>query len=244
MIEIRHENMKETKAIKNAYDTIYDDSGIELKDSFYIWISKFFSINENIRFIDIASGFGKLTKIISNKTNMAFGIDFSESAVKQASKKFPMCYWQIGDGESLPFASDSFDVITNIGSIEHYQNPGRGIEEISRILKKSGIACIMLPNTFSLLGNVKNVLLKGDVFDDGQPLQRYNTKRGWERLLINHGLLSVKVLKYERIFPRTLDDTYWYLTHPIKFLHVLIGYFIPMNLINCFVYICVKKENN
>jgi SAM-dependent methyltransferase len=243
MIEIRHQNMEKTEDTKLAYDSIYSQEGIQLKDSFYLWIISLLPLNSEKIFLDVSCGYGKLVYFASKKTNKVLGIDFSISAIKKAKSLYPELNWEIGDGEKLPFKSSSIDIVTNIGSIEHFQNPDKGIREIKRVLKKNGIACIFLPNGFSLLGNIKYVMFNGDVFDDGQPLQRYNTKLGWKKLLEKNGLKPIKVLPYERSWPRTTKDIIWYFTHPIKMAHMLLGYFIPSNLINCFVYLCVKIDN-
>lgn len=243
MIEIRHQDMNKTIDTKLAYDSIYSQEGIQLKDSFYIWIISLLPINNEKIFLDVSCGYGKLVNYASKKTNKVFGIDFSSSAIKKAKDTYPDLNWKIADGEKLPFKSNSVDIITNIGSLEHFQNPDKGIEEISRVLRKDGLACIFLPNGFSLLGNIKYVMFNGDVFDDGQPLQRYNTNLGWKKLLQDNGLEPIKVLPYERPWPKTIKDTIWYFLHPIKMIHMLLGYLIPLNLINCFVYLCVKIDN-
>ena len=134
------------------------------------------------------------------------GVDFSGNAVKSARSSYPDGIWMIGDGEHLPLASSCYDFITHIGSLEHYQNPEAGMNEISRLLKPEGVACILVPNAFSLLGNILYVLKKGDVFDDGQPLQRYNTAKGWEHLLEKNGLKAFRYHKFEQEWPRTWKD--------------------------------------
>jgi len=243
MIEIRHENMVKTINTKEAYDEIYASSGIQLKDSFYLWILNLLKISSNTNFLDVSCGYGRLVHFVNRKTKKVFGIDFSETAVKIAASLYPPIEFNLGDGEFLPYKSNTFDIVTNIGSIEHFQNPGKGIQEISRILKYDGLACILVPNGYSLLGNIKHVMMKGDIFDDGQPLQRYNTKNGWKRLLEQNGLIPIKVIAYERPFPRTWRDFIWYLYHPFKLTHMLVGYLIPKNLTNCFVYLCEKYHN-
>jgi SAM-dependent methyltransferase len=132
--------------------------------------------------------------------------------------------------------------VTNIGSVEHYFQPEAAIREMSWVLKPGGKACILLPNGFSLFGNVKYVWQVGDVFDDGQPLQRYNTRLGWHNLLAENGLEPFKTVKYEREWPCTPADYLWYLRRPMKILKLLITPFIPVNLANSIVYLCRPTE--
>ena len=37
MIEIRHSNMHDTEDTRAAYNQLYQDTGILLRDSFYLW---------------------------------------------------------------------------------------------------------------------------------------------------------------------------------------------------------------
>jgi len=129
-----------------------------------------------------------------------------------------------------------------LGSLEHYLHPDEGVREISRVLKKDGLACILLPNLFGLLGNVKHVWETGNIFDDGQPIARYATRNEWSVLLERNGLVPHRVLRYEREFPRTLSDLAWFLRHPSKILRLIVMFLIPLNLANNFVFLCVRAN--
>jgi len=53
----------------------------------------------------------------------------------------------IGNAWDLPFESDSFDVVLAIQSLEHIEKLSESVEEISRVLKKGGVAFISVPHT-------------------------------------------------------------------------------------------------
>jgi SAM-dependent methyltransferase len=236
MIEIR-----KTDKTKIAYDMLYNEKGIRQRDSFYIWIVNLIKPNRGKRLLDISCGEGKLIQIAQNEGLFSIGIDFSESAIKKGSKEIPLAKWAVADAEHLPFPDNSFDYITNIGSLEHYENPYRGASEIARVLHPGGCAVILLPNTYSLFGNIMYALYTGDVFDDGQPLQRYNTLIGWKNILEENGLSVQKMFKYEIERPRTLKDLLWIIRHPQKIIRLFISLVLPTSLANCFVYICTKQ---
>jgi ubiquinone/menaquinone biosynthesis C-methylase UbiE len=171
----------------------------------------------------------------------AYGIDFAISGVRQGQNDSPQSGWIVGDGEALPLADNSIDYITHIGSLEHYLNPLAGAKEIHRTLKQDGRACILLPNAYGLLGNILHVWRFGEIFDDGQPLQRYATRQTWETLLNKAGLKIIKIIGYGEIEPpRDLQNLGWYLSHPRKILRFLFTRFIPLNLSNHFVFICTR----
>jgi len=239
MLEIRHPNMSTTTSTQEAYNQIYRKSGILLRDSFYLWIIHILKPRTGSRLLDISCGQGKLVILAKEQGISTIGMDFSEAALMKGRDDSPESCWVVSDGERLPLPIESIDYVTHIGSLEHYVNPEAGMKEIARILKPEGVACILLPNSYGLFGNIKHVWQTGDIYDDGQPLQRYNTQRGWYNLLLKNGLKPVKVLKYEREWPRTWVDLVWYLLRPLKIARLFIAFFIPLNLANCLVYLCL-----
>ena len=243
MIEIRHESMTDTSHIQDAYNSIYQMQGILLSDSFYLWLISLLRPEPNKLLLDISCGQGRLVTLAQHRGLNAIGMDFSESAVRIGSRQCPYASWTVSDGEKLPLPEASVDYITHIGSLEHYIDPEAGMAEITRVLKPSGVACILLPNSFGLFGNIKHVWETGDVFDDGQPLQRYNTLSGWKDMLVNKGLVPFSILKYEREWPRTWEDFRWYLVRPFKIARLFSTWFIPLNLSNCLVYLCRRNEH-
>lgn len=238
MLEIRHAGMDDTSATQQNYNEIYAVKGIRQLDSFYLWLISLLKAKRGMRLLDISCGEGRLAILAHNKGLQADGVDFAMTAVRVAYEKDTQSGWMVGNGECLPIKSASYDFITHIGSLEHFQNPMAGIEEIRRVLKPGGIACVLLPNSYSLFGNIKHVLKNGDIYDDGQPLQRYNTPKGWQTMLEAGKLRPFRIIKYELPWPRTIPDLFWYIRHPGKIIHLFSGLFIPVNFGNCVVYLC------
>jgi SAM-dependent methyltransferase len=239
MLEIRHSQMNTTADTQQAYDEIYAGEGILQLDSFYLWLISLLDAQEGRMLLDISCGQGRLVTLAQRQGLRAMGADFSMQGVQIGLKETPAAWWVTGDGEKLPYADGSMDYVTHIGSLEHYQNPQAGAAEIARILKPGGKAVVLLPNSFGLLGNIKYVARHGDIFDDGQPLQRYGTRRVWETILTNSGLKIQKVVGYSEIpAPRTLPDWLWLLKRPQKIVRKFLNLFIPINLTNHFVFIC------
>ncbi len=235
MIEIRH-----SKETRNSYNEIYMGESIHQMDSFFIWVCSFLSIHENMRVLDIATGRGQMVKFAQNNGASSFGIDFSFTACKIAQAntlgKITNC-----DAQLLPFSDQTFDIVTNFGSLEHFEDMAKGIQEIVRVLKPGGIGCLTVPNTFGLRWNVQIAWRTGDVDDDGQPLQRYGTRQQWQSLLQENGLVVKKVMGYEheRAFPRTKKDLVNYLKHPRRLISMLIiAPFVPVNAAGQFLFIC------
>jgi ubiquinone/menaquinone biosynthesis C-methylase UbiE len=51
-----------------------------------------------------------------------------------------------GSAEELPFEDRSFDLVACLQVLEHLSNPDKAIQEIHRVLKPGGFACIATPN--------------------------------------------------------------------------------------------------
>lgn len=78
----------------------------------------------------------------------AYGIDISEPTVIQARAAFhgnPLrC--AVSDVRELPFRDASFDAVYSMGTIEHFDETERAVEEMARVLKPGGRAIVGVPN--------------------------------------------------------------------------------------------------
>jgi SAM-dependent methyltransferase len=239
MLEIRHENMTKTDTVQEAYNKIFVGEGIQHLDSFYLWLIRLLNPKVGATLLDISCGQGRMITLANGLGLRAIGVDFAINGIRIGYQDAPEAGWVVGNGQKLPFANHCVDYVMHIGSLEHYLDPFIGAREIARVLKPHGTACVLLPNAFGLLGNVRHVSKTGEIFDDGQPLQRYATRKTWEKLLSDGGLKVDKTIKYgEVVFPKTFNDAKFMLNRPNKILRYLVNLFIPLNLSNHIVYIC------
>jgi SAM-dependent methyltransferase len=78
----------------------------------------------------------------------AYGIDLSEAVVRRARGAFdgdPLrC--AMSDVRALPFPDASFDAVYSMGTIEHFDETVRAVDEIARVLKPGGRAIVGVPN--------------------------------------------------------------------------------------------------
>jgi MPBQ/MSBQ methyltransferase len=66
-------------------------------------------------------------------------------ARSRAKPELERCARVLGDAESLPFATDSFDRYVSAGSIEYWPDPERGVTEAYRVTKPGGTALLIGP---------------------------------------------------------------------------------------------------
>lgn len=242
MLEIRHP----FKSARDVYNKIYRSRGVRQMDSFFLWILRLLNPTRGQRLLDVSCGEGQLLHFAAAQGLYANGIDISEAAARLALRATPAALLVIGNGEALPYLDNTFDHVTNLGSLEHYEHLDQGAREMARVLKPGGQACILVPNSFGLRWNVWHVWRTGDVYDDGfQPIQRYATKGQWIRLLEESGLKVRKTLGYEheRALPWTLGDLWKYLKSPRRLLSAFVlAPLIPVNMASMFVFLCEKAS--
>ncbi len=82
----------------------------------------------------------------------ATGVDVSKSAVNVCRQEGLNCH-QV-DGIALPFASESFDLITHWHVIEHVENVSEALNEWKRVLKPGGLMVLETPNSSFLKARV------------------------------------------------------------------------------------------
>ncbi|MBI3943539.1 MAG: class I SAM-dependent methyltransferase [Chloroflexi bacterium] len=228
--------------LRTWYNQIYTDRGIRQMDSFFLWVLEVLDARQGERLLDVSCGEGQLIQLARARSINAMGVDISDAAVKIAAQHARGAGVMVGSAEEIPLADSSFDLITNIGSLEHYESMATGAKEMARVLRPGGRAAIYVPNTFGLRWNVMHAWRTGDVADDGfQPLQRYGSRVFWTNLLMGAGLQVAQTLGYEHetARPRTWQDVKLYLNRPKQIrTALLIAPWIPVNMASNFLFLC------
>lgn len=88
------------------------------------------SIARGNKTLDVACGEG----IIEQLTPTTVGVDFSLNALKKAYSN-GVKYLIQANAEYLPFKDDSFDVAICNGSLEHFSDPQKSLNEMARVSK-------------------------------------------------------------------------------------------------------------
>lgn len=244
MLKIELQDVPTGTRVRQAYDRIYGgEHPIRLTDGFYRWVFGLLDARAGDCFLDVACGQGHVVREAIRAGLCGHGVDISAAAIRAARRIAPTGVFTVSDGESVPYPRGTFDYVASIGSLEHYQSPENGMQEIARVLKPGGKACLHLPNLFGLFWNVLWVWKTGDVCVDDQPIQRYGTRRTWERMLDANGLSVLEVRKHIRLPPRSLYDVLWYARHPRSLIYLALTPMVPVNLGNSLVYLCTTSRS-
>jgi SAM-dependent methyltransferase len=235
MIEIRHV-ARDTRA---AYEAIYAGRGIRQPDEVWDALLALLDITPGMGLLDVAGGEGGLARRAREYGLHGYVVDLSARAVGVGASTGVAA--AVGNGEALPYADATFERVVNFGSLEHYDDPVRGAAEMARVLSPTGLALVQVPNAFGLRWSVMRAWRSGDVADDGQPIQRYATRLGWQRLLEAGGLRVVRTVAFEdlRESPRGMRGFLAAVVHPSRFLIPLARY-LPVNMASMFLFLCER----
>ncbi|NHN90570.1 glycosyltransferase [Acetobacter sicerae] len=107
-------------------------------------------ISEGAAVLDVASGEGYGSALLSAKAGTVVGVDVSQNAAEHAQRKYgnERVRFLTGDVCALPLPSDSIDFIVSFETIEHVADHEKMLEEFVRVLKPSGVVIISSPDKY------------------------------------------------------------------------------------------------
>ena len=108
---------------------------------------------DGARVLDVGCQTGALVAVLGERGARCVGIDKAdwllEAARKRAAGWQIPAEFQVARGESLPFDSASFDVVTFVDVIEHCEDAHQCLREIARVLRPGGVAYVLGPNRYA-----------------------------------------------------------------------------------------------
>lgn len=200
VVEITHKNVASLQA---EYDQLYREAPIRDEDRAYAWIARqiFKTCPNATSMLDVACGGGYFLREMSclYPVSASFhGIDLSSEALKIARQEFPKANYALSVAENMPFEPKSFDVVTCLGSLEHFLNIEQALAESKRILKPGGIFLAMVPNIM-WYQDILSVLLTQNRKSRNQTHELFASYEEWKEMLEAAGFKIVKALKYNGI---------------------------------------------
>lgn len=141
-------------------------------------------------FLDIGCGAGAALSFCHKRGLKCFGFDISQKAIRLSRLTAEAGVTTlVADGEKLPFSSQIFDIVSSLGSIEHFSSIQEGLDEINRVTRRGGQVLLVVPNSYWLLNKLR--LYKGTE----QPREMLATMGEWARLFHNHRLTVQQIGK-------------------------------------------------
>ena len=153
--------------------------------------------------LEIGAGTGRDTDIIAGRNADAYALDYSEESLTLMSSSLEHPVRVVcGDALSLPFRSESFDVVFHQGLLEHFRNPGDLLDENIRILESGGLLLVDVPQRYHYYTVLKHILILFNKWFAG-----WETEFSVREL---KGLLEERGLEVLGIYGHNLSPPIWY----------------------------------
>ena len=188
-----------TKGLKEWYDReMYQDRSTPISSQ-EPWEMRYASrvldhlgVTPDLCLLDVACGSGRLLSEALGRGLSCVGLDFSVNATTTARGLLERNIKIIvADGQHLPFANSIFDVVTCLGSLEHFPDMKIALLEMYRVGKEACRYCIIVPNSNYPLHRIgyRTTL---------QPLNQMNSMRRWKHLFETAGFRIEKTFADNR----------------------------------------------
>jgi SAM-dependent methyltransferase len=147
------------------------------------------------RVLEVGCGAGTDLVRFARSGAIVTGVDLSPSAIALARDNFSQQQLQAdlreADGERLPFADDSFDLVYAHGVIQYAASDRAVVDECRRVLKPGGEAIFQVYNRVSWL-NALSKLMKVPLEHEDAPVLRKYSASEFRRLL--SGFREVRIV--------------------------------------------------
>lgn len=113
------------------------------------------------KLLDVGCGTGYLFELLRSQREAQYhGLDLSPEMLKMAEAKFGSRVTLVeGAADRLPYAENSFDVVTCIQSFHHYPDPDKAMQEAFRVLKPGGLYILSDTGVGGIGGWIDNHIL-------------------------------------------------------------------------------------
>jgi SAM-dependent methyltransferase len=108
---------------------------------------------EKARILDVGCGTGANLEMLS-EFGQAEGVDVATEALMFCRSR-GVTGVKLGEAEKLPYADDSFDLVTGLDVVEHLDDDLAGLLEMHRVLRPGGHALLFVP-AFQFLWGVQD----------------------------------------------------------------------------------------
>ena len=232
------ESNTELDEMKSFYDDVYyADANKPLQGSAHLKkLSNKVGVGAGDSVLDIACGLGEWLHVCGGLGAKVYGVDLSERAIEYCSKHMPDGEFHAVAAEDLPFADASFNLVSCLGSLEHFVEPVIALKEMARVAKPDASFLILVPNADFLTRKLR--LFGGTNQKDAKEVVR--TLEEWEQLFAQAGLRVTRKWKDLHVMSWNWITMNGWLAAPFRFLQALALVFWPLRWQYQVYHLCVK----
>ncbi len=189
--------------------------------------------HQDMSLLDIGCGDGQVLMLARQLNLQATGIETKPEAAAVSQKNAPEATIVLGSPQAIPFDQNCFDLVTCFGVMEFFLDPDQGLQEIYRVLKPGGRACIVLPNGDYGAFRSERIILADQGLDAFYSFEKWKTKLRNAHLMVG----DVRFNHQQQIV--STDHTDWIVRFKQWSFSLLVKFF-PRSLSSHFIYICHK----
>lgn len=226
-IEKQGSTVGEHKRVAKFYDDVYY-KGAEAGASPSLHLKKLstrLGVSSGWSVLDVACGAGDWLAVVAASGATVSGIDISARAVSICSQRMPNGKFHTGPAEVLPFPDCTYDLVTCLGSLEHFLDQPAALAEMVRVVKPDGKVVILVPNAGFLtyrLGLYKGTQQQA-IRETIRPLSE------WEQMLNSSGLAVTERWKDLHVLDKQWIFRAPWLLMPLRLLQALALTVWPLN---------------
>jgi 2-polyprenyl-3-methyl-5-hydroxy-6-metoxy-1,4-benzoquinol methylase len=151
-------------------------------------LDNFEPYRQSNRLLDVGFGAGTILQVAAEKKWEAFGMEVSESAIKQArAQGFNVFHGELWEAD---YPEHYFDVVTASEIIEHLPDPQRFLKEVARILRPGGLLWATTPSSRGL--SYRLIGLDWSIIFPPEHIQLFS-KKAMARMLEEAGFSQYKI---------------------------------------------------
>lgn len=175
--------------IKSFYDSVYyKERIIRAPRRHEINLVKKLQIGKGVAVLDVACGTGEWLLACANAGAETAGVDLSERAIEICREQIPSGEFYAQPAETLPFQDNRFNVITCLGSLEHFVQPVAALKEMKRVAVDDARFVLLVPNADFLTRKLG--LFRGTYQVDAK--EEVRTLEAWDAIFAEAGLTVIK----------------------------------------------------
>ncbi|MBI1280317.1 MAG: methyltransferase domain-containing protein [Anaerolineaceae bacterium] len=144
--------------------------------------------------LDVATGTGRMPLALARHENFkghTIGVDLSRKMLAQAAKNiypYESATFMWCPAETLPFADNTFDVVTCLEALEFMTNPAEVVKEMVRVLRPGGLLLTsqrintkLMPGKTWTSGQLQEVLKEAGLVEAKAQIWQVDYRKVWGR---------------------------------------------------------------